>query len=136
MSQFSHSIVIMVPREDGSEFPCKVDVEYEWLPSKCTACMNLGHSSKGCPAKKPRQPPVSVYVQKPVTGPWEPMGEPELAAVPRAKATAPGSGSGSVEWEDKGEAIVLYNAFEVLMESNSIDVSKGPTSSPVSYPDD
>ncbi|KAL0283222.1 UNVERIFIED_CONTAM: hypothetical protein Sradi_7236500 [Sesamum radiatum] len=25
-------IVIMVPKEDGSEVACKVDVEYEWLP--------------------------------------------------------------------------------------------------------
>ncbi|KAL0284970.1 UNVERIFIED_CONTAM: hypothetical protein Sradi_7185300 [Sesamum radiatum] len=29
-------IVIMVPKEDGSEVACKVDVEYEWLPPKCT----------------------------------------------------------------------------------------------------
>ncbi|KAL0401927.1 UNVERIFIED_CONTAM: hypothetical protein Slati_4222600 [Sesamum latifolium] len=135
-SKLSKHIVIMVPREDGSEFPCKVDVEYEWLPPKCTTCMSLGHSSKGCPAKKPRQLPVSVYVQKPVTGPREPMGEPELAAVPRAKATAPGLGSGSVEWEDKSKAVVLYNDFEVLIESDSTYVSKGPTSRPVSYPDD
>ncbi|KAL0444980.1 UNVERIFIED_CONTAM: hypothetical protein Slati_2220700 [Sesamum latifolium] len=64
-------IVIMVPSEDGSESACKVDVEYEWLPPKCNACMTLGHSTKECPPKKPRQPPVSVYVQKPVVGPRE-----------------------------------------------------------------
>ncbi|KAL0455346.1 UNVERIFIED_CONTAM: hypothetical protein Slati_0873800 [Sesamum latifolium] len=98
--------------------------------------MSLGHSLKGCPMKKPHQTPVSVYVQKSVMRPQEPMGEPEVAAVPRAKAIALRSGSSSVEQEDKGKAIVLYNAFEVLTESDSTDISKGPTSSPISYPDD
>ncbi|KAL0295152.1 UNVERIFIED_CONTAM: hypothetical protein Sradi_6848900 [Sesamum radiatum] len=57
-------IVIMVPKEDGSEVACKVDVEYEWLPPKCTTCHSLGHSIKDCPTTKPKPPPVSVYVQK------------------------------------------------------------------------
>ncbi|KAL0455429.1 UNVERIFIED_CONTAM: hypothetical protein Slati_0882100 [Sesamum latifolium] len=52
-SKLPKHIVIMVPREDGGETPCKVDVEYEWLPPKCTACMTLGHSAKGCPTQKP-----------------------------------------------------------------------------------
>ncbi|KAL0409565.1 UNVERIFIED_CONTAM: hypothetical protein Sradi_1890900 [Sesamum radiatum] len=34
-SKLPKHIVIMVPREDGSESACKVDVEYEWLPPKC-----------------------------------------------------------------------------------------------------
>ncbi|KAL0285440.1 UNVERIFIED_CONTAM: hypothetical protein Sradi_7174000, partial [Sesamum radiatum] len=58
-------IVIMIPKEDGSEMACKVDVEYEWLPPKCTACHSLGHPIKDCPTMKPKPPPVSVYVQKP-----------------------------------------------------------------------
>ncbi|KAL0293293.1 UNVERIFIED_CONTAM: hypothetical protein Sradi_6945800 [Sesamum radiatum] len=58
-------IVIMIPKEDGSEMACKVDVEYEWLPPKCTACHSLGHPIKECPTMKPKPPPVSVYVQKP-----------------------------------------------------------------------
>ncbi|KAL0444825.1 UNVERIFIED_CONTAM: hypothetical protein Slati_2205200 [Sesamum latifolium] len=98
--------------------------------------MTLGHSAKGCPTQKPRQPPVSVYVQKRgrVRGQRE---ESETTAVPLATAAAPVVGSNSVEREDKGKAIVLYNAFEVLMESDSTtDASKGPTSSPVSYLDD
>ncbi|KAL0287136.1 UNVERIFIED_CONTAM: hypothetical protein Sradi_7131000 [Sesamum radiatum] len=50
---------------DGGESACKVDVEYEWLPPKCNACVSLGHSTKECPMTKPKQAPVSVYVQKP-----------------------------------------------------------------------
>ncbi|KAL0439821.1 UNVERIFIED_CONTAM: hypothetical protein Slati_2465100 [Sesamum latifolium] len=88
-SKLPKHIVIMVPREDGSETPCKVDVEYEWLPPKCTACMTLGHSAKGCPTKKPRQPPVSVYVQKPGAGVRGPREEPEITAVLMATAAAP-----------------------------------------------
>ncbi|KAK4384139.1 hypothetical protein Sango_3088100, partial [Sesamum angolense] len=28
-------LIIMMPREDGTEVPCKVEVEYEWVPLKC-----------------------------------------------------------------------------------------------------
>ncbi|KAL2237612.1 UNVERIFIED_CONTAM: hypothetical protein Sindi_0952900 [Sesamum indicum] len=54
--------------EDGGETPCKVDVDYEWLPPKCLDCMTLGHSTKECPLTKPKKttkPPVAVYVPKP-----------------------------------------------------------------------
>ncbi|KAK4384033.1 hypothetical protein Sango_3098400 [Sesamum angolense] len=55
----------MMPREDGTEVPCKVEVEYEWVPPKCKNCMSLGHSTSACPdARKIDKPPVSVYVQK------------------------------------------------------------------------
>ncbi|KAL0386496.1 UNVERIFIED_CONTAM: hypothetical protein Slati_4540000 [Sesamum latifolium] len=118
MLDIQKHIVIMVPREDGGETPCKVDVEYEWLPPKCTACMTLGHSAKGCPTQKPRQPPVSVYVQKPGTG-VRGQERNQRQPLPLATAAAPVVGSNSVEREDKGKAIVLYNAFEVLMESDS-----------------
>ncbi|KAL0444870.1 UNVERIFIED_CONTAM: hypothetical protein Slati_2209700 [Sesamum latifolium] len=64
-SKLPKHIVIMVPREDGGESACKVDVEYEWLPPKCNACMSLGHPTKECPTTKLKPPPISVYVQKP-----------------------------------------------------------------------
>ncbi|KAL0292184.1 UNVERIFIED_CONTAM: hypothetical protein Sradi_6998900 [Sesamum radiatum] len=63
-SKLPRHLVIMVPHDDGSESPCKVDIEYEWLPPKCTTCMSLGHSTAGCPTVKPRQPPVHVYVPR------------------------------------------------------------------------
>ncbi|KAL0455268.1 UNVERIFIED_CONTAM: hypothetical protein Slati_0866000 [Sesamum latifolium] len=143
-SKLLKHIVIMVPREDGSEVPCKVDVEYEWLPPKCIICMTLGHSSKGCPTKKPRQPPVSVYVPKSVVGTQEPREElrdepapSPTPVVPTTAAPAPAVGTISMDREDKGKAIILYNAFEVLMESDSpATESKGPISSPTSLPDD
>ncbi|KAL0386699.1 UNVERIFIED_CONTAM: hypothetical protein Slati_4586900 [Sesamum latifolium] len=65
-SKLPKHIVIMVPKEEGGESACKVDVEYEWLPPKCNACMSLGHPTKEFPTMKPKhRPPVSVYVQKP-----------------------------------------------------------------------
>ncbi|KAL2251990.1 UNVERIFIED_CONTAM: hypothetical protein Sindi_2321300 [Sesamum indicum] len=60
----------MTVRELGT--PCKVDVEYEWLPPKCTDCMTLGHSAKECTLTKPqkqKKPPVKVYVPKVNTPP-------------------------------------------------------------------
>ncbi|KAL0381926.1 UNVERIFIED_CONTAM: hypothetical protein Slati_4562000 [Sesamum latifolium] len=124
-------IVLMVPCEDGSESACNVDVEYKWLPPKCNACMSLGHPSKECPSTKPKQPPVSVYVQKPsaVTqvcwGPREP------------REHSAGSSTRLGEREELGKAIVLYNAFDVLMVPDSdTETSKGPMSSPTPNPDD
>ncbi|KAL0299874.1 UNVERIFIED_CONTAM: hypothetical protein Sangu_3151300 [Sesamum angustifolium] len=58
-------LIIMMPKEDGTEVPCKVEVEYEWVPPKCKNCMSLGHATTACPdSKKVEKPPVSVYVQK------------------------------------------------------------------------
>ncbi|KAL2253048.1 UNVERIFIED_CONTAM: hypothetical protein Sindi_0099500 [Sesamum indicum] len=56
----------MAPDEDGGESPCKVDVEYEWLPQKCQRCMTMGHSNKECILNKPKpaKPPIAVYVPK------------------------------------------------------------------------
>ncbi|KAL0411317.1 UNVERIFIED_CONTAM: hypothetical protein Slati_3721400 [Sesamum latifolium] len=59
-------LVVILPTEDGGEHPCRVDVEYERVPSTCLTCRALGHSTAGCPSmNKPTKPPVAVYVQKP-----------------------------------------------------------------------
>ncbi|KAL0278013.1 UNVERIFIED_CONTAM: hypothetical protein Sradi_7305100 [Sesamum radiatum] len=63
-SKLPKHIVIMMPNEHGGESACKVDVEYEWLPPKCTNCTSLGHATKECPLTKPVKPPVSIYVRK------------------------------------------------------------------------
>ncbi|KAL0439670.1 UNVERIFIED_CONTAM: hypothetical protein Slati_2450000 [Sesamum latifolium] len=120
-------IVIKVPCENGSESACKLDVEYEWLPPKCNACMSLGHPTKEFPSMKPKQPPVSVYVQKP----------PVLKEQVRREPREMGSGSRSEEREERGKAIVLYNAFDALTVPDSYtETSKGPMSSPIPNPND
>ncbi|KAL0293386.1 UNVERIFIED_CONTAM: hypothetical protein Scaly_3143100 [Sesamum calycinum] len=63
-SKLPKHVVIMMPNELGGESACKVDVEYEWLPPKCTSCSSLGHSLKECPLSKPMKPAVSLYVRK------------------------------------------------------------------------
>ncbi|KAL2232772.1 UNVERIFIED_CONTAM: hypothetical protein Sindi_1457200 [Sesamum indicum] len=68
-SKLPRHIIIMMPNEEGGEIPCKIDVEYEWLPPKCTSCMTLGHTAKVCVFTKPSnpaKPPVSLYVSKTV----------------------------------------------------------------------
>ncbi|KAL0294858.1 UNVERIFIED_CONTAM: hypothetical protein Sradi_6864400, partial [Sesamum radiatum] len=51
-SKLPKHIVILTP-DEGREVPCKVDVEYEWVPQKCATCMCLGHSTASCPSMKP-----------------------------------------------------------------------------------
>ncbi|KAL0311244.1 UNVERIFIED_CONTAM: hypothetical protein Sangu_2419100 [Sesamum angustifolium] len=63
-SKLPKYVVIMMPNEFGGESACKVDVEYEWLPPKCTGCSSLGDSTKECPLSKPTKPVVSIYVRK------------------------------------------------------------------------
>ncbi|KAK4384176.1 hypothetical protein Sango_3084400 [Sesamum angolense] len=77
-------LVVMMPKEDGSEIPCKVEVEYEWVPPKCKQCMSLGHSMATCPdSKKSDKPTVAVYIQKRPVQPPPKVSQPngEMAAV-------------------------------------------------------
>ncbi|KAK4381076.1 putative ribonuclease H protein [Sesamum angolense] len=64
-SKLPKHVVIMMPNELGGESACKVDIEYEWLPPKCTGCASLGHSTKECPLSKQTKPAVAIYVRKP-----------------------------------------------------------------------
>ncbi|KAL2237643.1 UNVERIFIED_CONTAM: hypothetical protein Sindi_0956000 [Sesamum indicum] len=76
-------IIIMTPDEDGGESPCKVDVEYEWLPQKCQRCMTMGHSDKECILNKPKptKPQIAVYVPK--------MGTPQEPTMPKRSRKYP-----------------------------------------------
>ncbi|KAL2230734.1 UNVERIFIED_CONTAM: hypothetical protein Sindi_1667800 [Sesamum indicum] len=75
-SKLPKHIIIMMPKEEGGEITCTIDVEYEWLPPKCTSCMTLGHTTKVCAFTKPSnpaKPPVSVYVPKTIPARPPPM---------------------------------------------------------------
>ncbi|KAL2247960.1 UNVERIFIED_CONTAM: hypothetical protein Sindi_2648300 [Sesamum indicum] len=82
-SNLPKHIIIMTPDEDGGESPCKVDVEYEWLPQKCQRCMTMGHSDKECMLNKPKpaKPPIAVYVPK--------MGTPQEPTMPKRSRNHP-----------------------------------------------
>ncbi|KAK4383973.1 hypothetical protein Sango_3102600 [Sesamum angolense] len=47
-SKLPRHVIIMIPFENGGESVCNVDVEYEWLPPKCTSCHSLGHATSAC----------------------------------------------------------------------------------------
>ncbi|KAL2224542.1 UNVERIFIED_CONTAM: hypothetical protein Sindi_3021900 [Sesamum indicum] len=116
-------IIVMAPDEEGGETPCKVDIEYEWLPPKCTACMSLGHSNKDCAlnkTRKPMKPTVNVYVPKvnvaqpqlPTKG-RETM-KPVVEEIPKAHAGNRHVDQNHSKQEERGKAIVIYNAFDAL----------------------
>ncbi|KAK4383610.1 hypothetical protein Sango_2758900 [Sesamum angolense] len=115
----------------------RVDVEYEWLPPKCTGCSSLGHSTKECPLSKPTKPAVSIYVRKAMSitpaAPELKLREQVQAApvseeidpeteVDRVSEEMPGHG------RDKGKEIVLFNAFDLLrVTDDDLDgSSRGP----------
>ncbi|KAL0455532.1 UNVERIFIED_CONTAM: hypothetical protein Slati_0892400 [Sesamum latifolium] len=84
-SKLKH-LVILAPTEEGGEVPFHVDIEYEWLPPKCTGCHSLGHRTSDCPSTiKTTKQPVSA-------------GSPGM--VTRTDA--------------KGKEIVVYNQFDAL----------------------
>ncbi|KAL0284161.1 UNVERIFIED_CONTAM: hypothetical protein Sradi_7207100 [Sesamum radiatum] len=60
-----HLVVISPVLRNGKEDPKRVDVEYEWLPQRCTSCRSLGHVAATCPATKRRNlaPPITIFVQ-------------------------------------------------------------------------
>ncbi|KAL2243965.1 UNVERIFIED_CONTAM: hypothetical protein Sindi_0514500 [Sesamum indicum] len=128
-SKLLKHIIMMSPDEDGGESHCKIDIEYEWLPLKCTSCMTLGHSAKECKVKKVVQsikPPVTVYVLK--LGPARDGCE---------KGTNQSAYSEQVENRDiltketglsrvdKAKAIVTYNAFDDLHLIDEADEALG-----------
>ncbi|KAL2246374.1 UNVERIFIED_CONTAM: hypothetical protein Sindi_2905600 [Sesamum indicum] len=122
-SNLPKHIIIMTPDEEGGEIPCKIDVEYEWLPSKCTSCMALGHSAKDCVLNKPSKPikpPVAIYVPK--KGPAEPtmLHDQEITPPPRGVEKqrdgreSPRRGGMRTNRAENGKAIVVYNTFDAL----------------------
>ncbi|KAL2235698.1 UNVERIFIED_CONTAM: hypothetical protein Sindi_1302000 [Sesamum indicum] len=120
-SKLQKHIIIMAPDEEGGETPCKVDVEYEWLPPKCTCCMMLGHAAKECAinkASKPVKPSVSVYV--PIKGPSQPPPVPDrdIPRRPPAREVEIQREGREViagpSREERGKAIIIYNALDAL----------------------
>ncbi|KAK4383961.1 hypothetical protein Sango_3103900 [Sesamum angolense] len=126
-SKLPKHVVIMMPNELGGESACKVDIEYEWLPPKCTGCSSIGHSTKECPLSKPTKPAVTIYVRKP---PPPAPAAPELKFSEQGQAALvpeeilPETETDRVGEEiseygkDKSNDIVLFNAFDVLRETD------------------
>ncbi|KAK4384707.1 hypothetical protein Sango_3034700 [Sesamum angolense] len=115
-SKLPRHVIIMIPLENGGESACKVDVEYEWLPPKCTSCHSLGHATSACVLHKPPKPAVAVYVQKPKhVAPSASISIVEPTPVPLEDATIMES---DVVIKDKGKQIVLFKTFDLLQSTN------------------
>ncbi|KAL0392714.1 UNVERIFIED_CONTAM: hypothetical protein Sradi_2494200 [Sesamum radiatum] len=142
-----------VPKEDGGDVPCRVDIEYEWVPLKCRTCNSLGHQTSQCPATKPStKPPITLFVPRQKVEnegskadkgrtPEEPIirtstapSDPVLGVHVREQQVPP-----NIVGDGRGKEIVIYNLFEVLMDNgDGIECSrKGPKqSSPQAWKDD
>ncbi|KAL0420742.1 UNVERIFIED_CONTAM: hypothetical protein Slati_3097100 [Sesamum latifolium] len=150
-SKLPKHIVVMVPRDDGGEVPCRVDVEYEWLPPKSTST-----------AAGTAIPPTARLATSPAVGPctgrFEHATPQQLAPTPVVSNSrsllvvvnlSSGNGGGRegnkgksvvlssplvvggpsmMAGEPKGKDIVLYNAFDALILDDDIaeSSSQGP----------
>ncbi|KAL0289527.1 UNVERIFIED_CONTAM: hypothetical protein Sradi_7071800 [Sesamum radiatum] len=66
-SKFPKHLIVLSPiLSEGKEVPIKVDIEYEWLPLRCSHCCSLGHTVNACPETRvsKQRPPIAVYVRK------------------------------------------------------------------------
>ncbi|KAL2237503.1 UNVERIFIED_CONTAM: hypothetical protein Sindi_0942000 [Sesamum indicum] len=133
-------IIIMTPDEDGGETPCKVDIEYEWLPPKCTGCMTLGHSVKECSltnSQKQTKPPVKVYVPKANVPPPPPDTEERVkkhktVVVVEDKEKGDEGTKQNKRYnssqKEKGKEVATFNPFDAL---NSLDDAEENTRGPI-----
>ncbi|KAL2228611.1 UNVERIFIED_CONTAM: hypothetical protein Sindi_1840800 [Sesamum indicum] len=109
-SNLPKHIIIMTPDEEGGETPCKIDVEYEWIPPKCTSCLTLGHSAKD----------FTVYIPK--TGPTRPPPvqdqkeriQPSRGIDKQRDGREYSFVDGRLSREEKGKELVVYNTFDAL----------------------
>ncbi|KAK4392761.1 hypothetical protein Sango_2053900 [Sesamum angolense] len=81
-STLPEHVVIIAPSAQGDvSHPIKIDIEYAWIPPKCTACKILGHSLEFCPNKKAPKRCVQVYVPKPIVKSYTEMVDKDNAEV-------------------------------------------------------
>ncbi|KAL2235688.1 UNVERIFIED_CONTAM: hypothetical protein Sindi_1301000 [Sesamum indicum] len=131
-------IIIMTPDEEGGETPCKIDIEYEWLPPKCTGCLTLGHSMKDCSMTKTQKytkPPVKVYVPKTNVPPPPILKERqkkheivgEVDKIPKENHGVEQEERDTSSHKEKGKEVVIYNPFEALALLDDADeTTRGP----------
>ncbi|KAK4380898.1 hypothetical protein Sango_3018900 [Sesamum angolense] len=120
-----HLVVISPVLRNGKEDPKMADVEYEWLPQRCTNCCSLGLVATTCPANTKRNiaPPIMIFVKKQSAklDPVQPTQD-TASAGPAAKLVC----KNSAPVLSKGKEIILYNSFGALdIEGNDSQLA-GP----------
>ncbi|KAL0283847.1 UNVERIFIED_CONTAM: hypothetical protein Sradi_7214900 [Sesamum radiatum] len=118
-----HLVVISPTLRNGKEDPKRVDVEYEWLPQRCSHCCSLGHVATSCPenTKKISNPPITIFVKKQsaTVNPVQPaMESAGTEATTVCKNSAPVLG--------KGKELILYNSYGALATDGDDSQLAGP----------
>ncbi|GJR19950.1 zinc knuckle CX2CX4HX4C containing protein [Tanacetum coccineum] len=55
------SVIVVVPFPNGTGHSLdKLDVEYEWRPTRCSKCATFGHDDAFCPSRDKKAAPISV----------------------------------------------------------------------------
>ncbi|KAL0319699.1 UNVERIFIED_CONTAM: hypothetical protein Sradi_5231400 [Sesamum radiatum] len=108
----------------GGEIACKIDVEYEWVPPKCTSCMSLGHSIVACPTNKlVTKPRVSVYLHRPIIEKRKDL-PPNVTCGDSGKPHDMEDDQHNTKVDlvkpltnegGKGKELMIYNSFDTLM---------------------
>ncbi|KAL0295478.1 UNVERIFIED_CONTAM: hypothetical protein Sradi_6834600 [Sesamum radiatum] len=133
-----HLVIISPYLKDGKEVPCRVDIEYEWLPQRCKECKSLGHNATSCPDLKRREmrKPVEVYVQKNKAATEVDKCGKEIedsndltyevaGTIEERETKASGSGKSGIGKQgatSNGKGLVLYNPFDLLQHSEDNEI--------------
>lgn len=128
----------MLPALEGSEGgPCKIDIEYEWTPSRCSQWEALGHGTQNCPLRKKSAtkpvPLMHIYVQKQAQKIGDPQPSKQIVSMSPAYKGSNSPPKHAVV-EGKGKEIVVYNKFDALQnmieeESEGDILDEGPKQS-------
>ncbi|KAL2252872.1 UNVERIFIED_CONTAM: hypothetical protein Sindi_0081900 [Sesamum indicum] len=92
-------IIIITPNEDEGETPCKIDVEYEWLPLKSVYIPKVNVS----------QPPPATEKNRKASN----IDSTRVGASRKAEDDKHKEHNAD-KHNDRGKAVVLYNAFDAL----------------------
>ncbi|KAL0288902.1 UNVERIFIED_CONTAM: hypothetical protein Sradi_7086700 [Sesamum radiatum] len=116
-----HLVVISPTLRNGKEDPKRVDVEYEWLPQRCSHCCSLGHVATSVRRTQKRFPIPDNDIRKKQSATVNPV-QPAMESA-GTEATTVCKNSAPVL--GKGKELILYNSYGALADGDDSQLA-GP----------